>query len=761
MGWMKDKTGTLFSKTVWGMLSVSLTVLVAAIIFLFSWFRAEMEEGYRELTYEVMDNTSTVFSSRLTDAKNRITEWYTSPDGTCLRLKEDTPFTDHMSFINKILSTLNGNSFIQSVCFVNTGKNISLTVGSNVSYPADLEESLLNELENVGNGNCFFFWNAKDCFSDDMIPVMSISMAENAMNDQHFSGMSVINIDLHKFNKSLFSGRKQGQFRLLIISQEGIVVCNSDLTNLGEDWSQKEWVQRILGGETQFDIKEEGKLWEIQAASSGENGFYMVAQSEYVARIVNVNYILYMVLMVILLAAATIIIMTMLVSQRIFQPFYTMVGNLKQLPMEKELEAEKDEVVFLEHFYEGITTNLKTLNDRREKDLIVKNLLLGNQRKEIKLLMQQKEILTENAPYYMLLVFVESYDKNENFSMQECDMLRSMSGSIFCSALEKYGRCTYLEVGLRRMLFIISGTSDIRPKPEKMLEAVKKAELSLKKFSQVRIYSLLSEAMEDGGETCVTCFTRMNDCLKTRHLLEKEDTLVIGMREEYVMDEIPEELFLSLKQRDKAEFMETLYQVLAQCETMPWNVFLVRITQIALVIAKTGKVKQTDKRKSEIMIKNRIATMKEREELLLWLESLYDEAAIQISKASSHSTASMMEEAVDYIRNNYDDCNLNVNQLAERLNISTAYFGQLFAEFTGVRALDYILRIRMEKAGDILLSEPEMDISQVASTIGYGSSTYFTTAFKKFYGVTPSRFRNYHAATERKMEDAGNDGTGK
>ena len=44
-------------------------------------------------------------------------------------------------------------------------------------------------------------------------------------------------------------------------------------------------------------------------------------------------------------------------------------------------------------------------------------------------------------------------------------------------------------------------------------------------------------------------------------------------------------------------------------------------------------------------------------------------------------------EAVDYIRNNYDDCNLNVNQLADRLNISTAYFGQLFAEFTGLRIL--------------------------------------------------------------------------
>lgn len=147
-------------------------------------------------------------------------------------------------------------------------------------------------------------------------------------------------------------------------------------------------------------------------------------------------------------------------------------------------------------------------------------------------------------------------------------------------------------------------------------------------------------------------------------------------------------------------------------------------------------------------LRERIAALTGREELLLWLESLYDEAAIQISKISSHSTAAMMEEAVDYIRNNYDDSNLNVNLLADKLNISAAYFGKLFTEFTGSRTLDYILKVRMEKARDLLLSEADKDISQIADAVGYNNSTYFTTAFKKFYGVTPSRFRDYHAVSE-------------
>lgn len=114
------------------------------------------------------------------------------------------------------------------------------------------------------------------------------------------------------------------------------------------------------------------------------------------------------------------------------------------------------------------------------------------------------------------------------------------------------------------------------------------------------------------------------------------------------------------------------------------------IEWLAGTILKTGKVSRDN-------LKETIESFGSRDELYLWLESLFDEAAIQISKGSGRSTAVMMEEAVDYIRSNYSDSNLGVNLLAERLGISTAYFGKLFNEFTGTKTLDYILKVRMEK----------------------------------------------------------------
>ncbi|MDO4294216.1 MAG: helix-turn-helix transcriptional regulator [Eubacteriales bacterium] len=76
--------------------------------------------------------------------------------------------------------------------------------------------------------------------------------------------------------------------------------------------------------------------------------------------------------------------------------------------------------------------------------------------------------------------------------------------------------------------------------------------------------------------------------------------------------------------------------------------------------------------------------------------------------------------------------------------MSASYFGKLFTEFTGSKMLDYLLKVRMEKAQELLVAEMDRDIAQIAEMVGYGNSAYFTTAFKKYTGFTPSRYREWH-----------------
>ena len=59
----------------------------------------------------------------------------------------------------------------------------------------------------------------------------------------------------------------------------------------------------------------------------------------------------------------------------------------------------------------------------------------------------------------------------------------------------------------------------------------------------------------------------------------------------------------------------------------------------------------------------------------------------------------------------------------------------------------------MEQARVLLLSEPSHSIAQISTEVGYSNSTYFTTTFKKYYGLTPSRFRDLMLSAETSQEE--------
>lgn len=59
-----------------------------------------------------------------------------------------------------------------------------------------------------------------------------------------------------------------------------------------------------------------------------------------------------------------------------------------------------------------------------------------------------------------------------------------------------------------------------------------------------------------------------------------------------------------------------------------------------------------------------------------------------------------------------------------------------FKEYFSVTLHDYLIRIRMEKAR-ILLLEEKISVYGVAIHIGYGHQNNFSSAFKKYYGISP------------------------
>jgi AraC-like DNA-binding protein/ligand-binding sensor protein len=83
---------------------------------------------------------------------------------------------------------------------------------------------------------------------------------------------------------------------------------------------------------------------------------------------------------------------------------------------------------------------------------------------------------------------------------------------------------------------------------------------------------------------------------------------------------------------------------------------------------------------------------------------------------------------------------VSLGQVAKLVNVSANYFSELFHKATGIRFVDYVARVRVEKAKSMLLNS-RARISEVAYDVGFKSLSQFNRAFKKFAGEAPKAYR--------------------
>lgn len=86
-----------------------------------------------------------------------------------------------------------------------------------------------------------------------------------------------------------------------------------------------------------------------------------------------------------------------------------------------------------------------------------------------------------------------------------------------------------------------------------------------------------------------------------------------------------------------------------------------------------------------------------------------------------------------------------VERLAERASMSRSSFAQRFAAAFGRPPMDFLKEVRLRRAA-ALLRTTDLPVKVVAARVGYGSRSYFSRAFKAFYGIDPARFRRAPAA---------------
>ncbi|SFI48306.1 Response regulator containing CheY-like receiver domain and AraC-type DNA-binding domain [Paenibacillus sp. UNC496MF] len=124
---------------------------------------------------------------------------------------------------------------------------------------------------------------------------------------------------------------------------------------------------------------------------------------------------------------------------------------------------------------------------------------------------------------------------------------------------------------------------------------------------------------------------------------------------------------------------------------------------------------------------------------------LRDVSQFIAERKKSHAQV-VVQKAIAYMNERFHE-NLSLRSVAESVFLSPGYLGALFRTELGTSFTDQLIRIRIQRAKDMLL-RPELKLYEVAERAGYQNIGYFTGLFKRVTGYSPKEYRDFHGYTQ-------------
>ncbi len=100
----------------------------------------------------------------------------------------------------------------------------------------------------------------------------------------------------------------------------------------------------------------------------------------------------------------------------------------------------------------------------------------------------------------------------------------------------------------------------------------------------------------------------------------------------------------------------------------------------------------------------------------------------------------LVSQIQNYLLTHYDE-KITLDELAQIMYLSPVYISKIFKEVTGEAPINYLIKIRLEKAKELLTPDNANSIKEIARQVGYEDVYHFSKLFKKYYGTSPLNYK--------------------
>lgn len=125
--------------------------------------------------------------------------------------------------------------------------------------------------------------------------------------------------------------------------------------------------------------------------------------------------------------------------------------------------------------------------------------------------------------------------------------------------------------------------------------------------------------------------------------------------------------------------------------------------------------------------------------LFLFLDALIQSSSTRRPLHGVRLKDFYIQEAINYMEHNFHR-ELTVEELADVCKLNRSYFSKLFKDSMGCPPQEFLIRLRLSKAAD-MMKGMNYSIGTIAARCGYPNQLHFSRAFKRRYGVSPREWR--------------------
>lgn len=196
------------------------------------------------------------------------------------------------------------------------------------------------------------------------------------------------------------------------------------------------------------------------------------------------------------------------------------------------------------------------------------------------------------------------------------------------------------------------------------------------------------------------------------------------------------------------EIPEKQFQSTIMRQYIIMNIYISVMSFCEKILASTGSsTDQNTRAADDEAMKQAVLTTESVDDIKVYIRHLLERALEIRNAASGRRYSDIIKTAINQIEHTYMSDNISLNTVAANVGMSPSYFSSIFSQEMGMTFTEYLTKVRMEKAEELLVCS-FMKTSEIGYEVGYKDPHYFSYIFKKMLGCSPKKYRS-----DRKGED--------